>query len=410
MRIIVYEHMSSGGYAGKPISNSVLSEGFGILRRVVSDFEAAGHEITVLLDNRISRLNPPINANFTVPIFYPHEVENFLYNVAKINDAFLIVAPETAQTLSSLVALMEKTGKLSFNCESNTILKVANKTVLYQVLEKNHLAVPKTLSLRGNEDLAEIKRVTKNKLGFPVVFKPIDGVSCSGLSIVKEESQVEKAVEKIKAVSAEENYVVQEFIGGESASVSLLCAKGKALAISLNQQTIKAGAPGEASCYQGGLVPFDHPLKQEAFVMAEKVVGCFEGLRGYVGVDLVLAKDKLFVVDINPRLTTSYVGLSRIANFNIAEAILNAIMKGEFPITPETTGHVSFSKLETSQPTIDAFNKITQIEDVVSPPFPLSDDQKACGLIAGQGGSIKQARLHFEEAKKRVLNIISRGK
>ena len=39
------------------------------------------------------------------------------------------------------------------------------------------------------------------------------------------------------------------------------------------------------------------------------MVESFSGLRGYVGVDVVLGQDKLYVVDVNPRLTTSYVGL-----------------------------------------------------------------------------------------------------
>ena len=65
-------------------------------------------------------------------------------------------------------------------------------------------------------------------------------------------------------------------------------------------------------------------LSKKHLRVAEKVVGCFKGLRGYVGVDLVLAKEKVFVVDVNPRLTTSYVGLSRVANFNVAEALVNA--------------------------------------------------------------------------------------
>ncbi len=146
MRIIVYEHMSSGGYAGQPISDGVLSEGFGMLRTVISDFKAAGHEITVLLDSRISKLNSPINADCIVPIFYPQEVKNFLTNIAKINDAVLVIAPETGQTLQSFVELVEKTGKVSLNCESSAISKVANKLHLYQVLEKNHLSTPKTLT------------------------------------------------------------------------------------------------------------------------------------------------------------------------------------------------------------------------------------------------------------------------
>ena len=137
---------------------------------------------------------------------------------------------------------MRKQEKISLNCESGAIQKVADKTVLYKVLEKNRLPIPKTMVFNVNDDLAEVKRVYQNKLAYPLVFKPVDGVSCGGLSIVKEEGQIEKAIEKIKAESVTRHFIVQEFIEGEAASVSLLCAKGKAMAISLNHQTIKFGA------------------------------------------------------------------------------------------------------------------------------------------------------------------------
>ena len=105
--------------------------------------------------------------------------------------------------------------------------------------------------------------------------------------------------------------------------------------------------PEAVSSYEGGTVPFDHPLKQEAFREGEKVVEAFSGLRGYVGVDLVLAKDKSFVVDVNPRLTTSYVGLRRVASFNVAEALINAVLKRKLPTKQAFDGFVYFSKVET---------------------------------------------------------------
>ena len=189
--------------------------------------------------------------------------------------------------------MWSKQVKISLNCESSAISKVADKTILYEVLKKNGLPTPKTLVLSVNDEFSQKStRLSKPSYAYPLIFKPVDGVSCGGLSLVKEEAQVKQAIEKIKAESTEEHFIVQEFIEGEAASVSLLCAKGKAVAISLNHQTVKLGGPEEASSYEGGSVPFDHPLKQEGICIAEKAVGCFAGLRGYVGVDLVLAKDK----------------------------------------------------------------------------------------------------------------------
>ena len=349
MRIIVYEHVSGGGCAGEPIEPSILAEGFSMLRTVATDFKAAGHEVTVLLDARLSKLNPPINVDCTVPVFYPQEPKTFLADIAKINDAVYIIAPETGGTLQSLVALMEQSGKISLNCAANAIQKTADKACLYETMKKNHIPIPKTLILNVTDDIAEIKRVIVDRFIYPVVFKPADGVGCSGLSLVKNETQIEKALAKIIAKSAEKRFIVQEFIEGEAASVSLIVAEGKALPISLNKQDVSLVPPKQVSSYEGGAVPFEHPLQQKAFEVASKAVGCFAGLKGYVGVDLVLAQDQPYVVDVNPRLTTSYVAASRTASFNIAQTLINAVLKGELPTKSQHFGSARFSKMEIIQ-------------------------------------------------------------
>ena len=57
--------------------------------------------------------------------------------------------------------------------------------------------------------------------------------------------------------------------------------------------------------------------------LAQRAVDCVQGLFGYVGVDLVLGDtaEADRAIEINPRLTTSYVGLRALAEFNIAEAM-----------------------------------------------------------------------------------------
>jgi len=410
LKLLVYEHVSSGGYAGKPVDLSVLSEGFGMLRTVVADFKAAGHEVTVFLDARLSKLNPPIASDCIVPILYAQEAEKFLAKAAKTNDAVYVIAPETGQTLQSLVQLVEQTGKPSLNCEADAIQKVADKTVLAETLKNSCLPAPETIAFDFNSSLAKVKSTIKNKLGYPVIFKPADGVSCSGLSLVKQDAQVENALAKISCESAGKHFIVQDFIRGVAVSVSLLCSGTEALPLSLNRQNVKLAAPEASSSYEGGIVPFDHPLKREAFMLAEKVARSFPGLRGYVGVDLVLAEDLPFVVDVNPRLTTSYVGLSRVAGLNVAQAIVNAVLKNRLPARHRSHGFFFSSKVESSKPPVSAFQKAARISGVVSPPFPLEDSLKAISLVAGHGGTLQDAQLGFEEAKKRLLNIISRGK
>ena len=62
------------------------------------------------------------------------------------------------------------------------------------------------------------------------------------------------------------------------------------------------------------------------------VLGC----QGYCGVDVVVA-DKVYVVDVNPRITTSLVGIAACMEEEIAEMLV-AASKGQEPMRSISPG------------------------------------------------------------------------
>jgi predicted ATP-grasp superfamily ATP-dependent carboligase len=174
----------------------------------------------------------------------------------------------------------------------------------------------------------------------------------------------------------------------------------------LNKQDVSLMPPEATSTYNGGQVPFDSRLKSEAFVAAETVAKSFHGLRGYVGVDLVLTEKGPVVIEVNPRLTTSYVGLRKIAGFNLAQAIINAVFEHELPANNQSRGYAVFSKVNTPKPATVALQETYRLNGVVSPPFPVPNNNAACAFILSHGATLKNATAGFHEAKKRLRNII----
>jgi hypothetical protein len=88
--------------------------------------------------------------------------------------------------------------------------------------------------------------------------------------------------------------------------------------------------------YQGGELPLAAGLGQRAVALADRVLAALPDARGYVGVDLVLGRDpggaEDFVVEVNPRLTTSYVGLRAAATSNLAEAMIRVAEGDASPV------------------------------------------------------------------------------
>jgi hypothetical protein len=406
MHLLVYEHVSGGGFAGGELPPNILSEGYGMLRSLVSDLKAAGHKITVLLDSRLSMLNPPLKADRTIAVSSFTGLDETLKTLVRRVDAAYIIAPESNHTLRRLVELVETHGGTSLNSQIKAIEKASDKMKTYETLRRKKLGIPETMMASIKENIQDIKRQAE-KLGFPLVFKPVNEVGCGGLSVVKEKSHVEAAVEKIRSRSRSEHFIVQRLIDGVAASVSLLSTGEKALPVTLNKQLVFLASPSEKSEYLGGFVPFSHGLKEEALKAAQTAVEAIRGLRGYVGVDLVLTENQVFIMEVNPRLTTSYIGLRKVVHFNLAQAIIEAVLEGRLPEKVITKGCVFFSKVKVPL-MLQVFKATYKLENVVSPPFPVASNGQACALIAAHTDSEEKAEATFHKAEKHLLRLFGK--
>jgi predicted ATP-grasp superfamily ATP-dependent carboligase len=155
------------------------------------------------------------------------------------------------------------------------------------------------------------------------VCKPRDGAGSQATFLVEREEDLRGRLEQARAEGWQGEMIVQPCIPGQAASVACLVGPGRCLPLPTAEQRLSTDGRFH---YEGGTLPLPPPLGERAQRLAERAVRAVPGLGGYVGVDLVLgdAADGSgdAVIEVNPRLTTSYVGLRRLALFNLAEALL----------------------------------------------------------------------------------------
>jgi predicted ATP-grasp superfamily ATP-dependent carboligase len=334
--VFVHEFISGGGWPDAGLPPGLTGEGFAILYALLADFQAWGAVRTITtLDTRLRARHVELPATEVVEVA-PGEYEQSFRSILAGCDAALIVAPETGGLLARLSTIALQAGASLLGSSPKAITLAGNKAACYHIFRRAGLPTPRTRIVSP----ASASRAAA-EIGYPLVVKPLDGVGCEGLSKVNCTSELEPALQFARKASQRKQILLQRFVTGNHLSVSLLASETQILPLSLNGQCIETGYPFR---YQGGIVPFPHPDGKQALELARLAASLLPGLRGYFGVDLVLGQQSAYLIEINPRMTTSYIGLRRVLQANLVQLIWVACLHGILPGHIELKGQALFSK------------------------------------------------------------------
>lgn len=404
MKLLVFEFFSGGGFVDGELSG-LIDEAYAMLRCAVEDFQKAGFDVFTTLDHRIADFNPPLRADH-VRVVYNFDSDVFRELLSEVDAAFLI-APETGGVLHSLAVETVKSGVELFSPLPSAIELTADKSKLLEIAEKLGLNVPEYRVLETTSSIDEIGKIVGN-MGYPVVFKVLDGAGSEGMSLVSRSEEIPLAIEKIRSVSNRDMFLLEKFVEGIDASVSLVSNGETAFPLSLNSQSMRMKSPLEESKYEGGYVPLRHRLKDSAFEAAKTLVENIEGLQGYVGVDLIIPEDEVTILEVNPRLTTSYLGLRRVLRQNVAKIISEAVTRKVLPSKTSFDGCAYFKKLEIPENIeIDEekFRKIARYQNLAAPPFPVKGKKNAILVVHSKNEEL--AKLEMEKMKRKIIKELT---
>jgi predicted ATP-grasp superfamily ATP-dependent carboligase len=342
MRILVYEFVSGGGFAGKDVPASLAREGAAMRTALVSDLAAIGrHQIVTTADPRFP-LKPPPGVEV---VTMPREGAAWLDGLIVSADAVWLVAPETNGCLERLAARAEQKGTALLGSGSAAIRRAADKAGLPRRLARHGVTHPTTRILPRGWNGTMDWRMAAREIGYPIVVKPGRGAGCGGVCLARDARELRHAVAIARRATRSGPLLLQRYVRGVPASVSLIADGRRAVALTVNAQSIRASRPFS---YGGGRTPLVHPLAQRAVDAALLACRALPGLRGYVGVDLVLTESEAFVIEVNPRLTTAYLGVRSALEGNAGAAgnvaaLALAACAGVLPTPPPVQRGVRFT-------------------------------------------------------------------
>ena len=332
MRILVHEFVSGGGLAGRAVTPSLAREGAAMLAALVADLAALRHhQIITTADARFPLAAP---AGVEVVTLLADRIDRQLDALIATADAVWLVAPEIDGCLEHLAARAERMGTIILGPGASAIRRASDKAALPRRLAHHRVSHPATGVLRADADSKSVAEA----IGYPLVVKPARGAGCAGVCLVRNARDLNRAIDANRCHAARGSLLVQQYVPGTAASVSLLADGRRAVALTANRQSVRATFPFS---YCGGSTPLEHPLAERAVDAALRTCRALPGLRGYIGVDLVLTESDAVVIEVNPRLTTAYLGARIAIDGNIA-ALALAACSGSLPSPPAPCRSVRF--------------------------------------------------------------------
>ena len=329
--ILVHEYVTGGGWPGTHIPPRLAGEALAILRALLADLRAWGRfPVVTTRDRRLP--TPGLNADRIIDLD-PEAYPESLLDLGRACGSALVVAPESGGALERVSALLSGAGVALLGSPPPAVAVAANKWECHRRFVLAGLPTPMTVCVTPAAAEAAATR-----LGYPVVVKPLDGAGCEGVGLATNVGVLRAALSR-PALHDATSVLVQSYVPGRAASVSLLVAEKRSIALSLNGQQIRAGVQ---FAYDGGVASLPHPRSAEARELAQEAVALVPGLRGYVGVDLILGEETCWLIEINPRPTTSYVGLRRVIGLNMAAAVWDACRDGVLPVAVATPAPAAF--------------------------------------------------------------------
>jgi tyramine---L-glutamate ligase len=304
MKLLVFEYITGGGCCSENVPEHLINEGLLMLTALLRDLaELDGVQITVMLDARIL---PSVSFDLTrfdtVPVYAAPDWVEVMEILLPNCDAVWPVAPEMNNTLLNVTRRINAHGKILLSSSEQAVALTANKFNTWEILVAHGIKAVLTEHY-SSDRLANTGRF---------VIKPIDGMGCEATYLI------DNGMLSV-ALDDSERYIIQPYIEGRSISFSCLFDGGNARLICVNTQVIKI------DCGEFKLVKCLVNSDVQTTVhqnLVDRIAMAFPELWGYVGIDLIEQGSELYVLEINPRLTTSYAGIYAALGLNIAGAVI----------------------------------------------------------------------------------------
>ncbi|RLG52125.1 MAG: hypothetical protein DRN96_03565, partial [Thermoproteota archaeon] len=307
----------------------------------------------------------------------------------------VLVAGGLDDELDALVSLDRAVGLLG--CSPREFKRARSLRAVMEAAARSGVATPKAALCRTPGEAAEAAR----RIGLPAVLKPDRTSGGYGIRVAR---SLEDIIREFKVVASHSrsHVVLQEYIEGADASVSLIATGQDAVAVSLNQQILGLRELGqlEPLGYSGNITPLRLGRAESEIREACEELCRRLGLRGSIGVDFVVRDGEAYLMEVNPRFQATLECVEEAYGVNLVELHLSAL-EGKLPEPVKASRYAARLIVYAKQPCrVGYLHDISGVRDVPPPGTTIEKRAPVCSVLSTAQTPEQALRSCLEKARE----------
>ncbi|TKD69238.1 ATP-grasp domain-containing protein [Pseudalkalibacillus hwajinpoensis] len=236
-----------------------------------------------------------------------------LLNVISLNDLHLPVAARVAE-------------KLGVGLQSALSIEIpSNKYKFNKLLNYLEITTPNFCLTNAHNAF-----FTANKIGYPLVIKPINGTGSKFVKLIRDKHELSRYLDEMKSqksfgrsMNRSDEYLIEEYIDGDLFSVEVMIQNGNPIIFGVTKRTLE-GDPYFIE--KESIFPIKNLNIPKLNNYIERIIEALGMKWGFAHIEFIYKKDiGLYFIEMNPRLPGGVIPkmISKYYNINLNEVAVN---------------------------------------------------------------------------------------
>ncbi|TDM15038.1 carbamoyl-phosphate synthase large subunit [Macrococcus bovicus] len=337
----------------------------------------AGYEAIIINNNPET-----VSTDFSISdkLYFEPLTEEEVMNIINLEQPEGVVVQFGGQTAINLADKIEKYGVKILGTSLENLDRAEDRKEFEALMQK--IGIPQPLGKTATS--VEEAIANANYIGYPVLVRPSYVLGGRAMEIVYDEQELTSYMTQAVKASPEHPVLIDRYLTGKEIEVDAICDGETVVIPGIMEHIERAGVHSGDSI---AVYPPQSLSQEHIATLADYTERLARGLEiiGLLNIQFVIADDKVYVLEVNPRSSRTVPFLSKITEVPMANLAMKAVLGEKLTDKGYSNGLIPFKEGVFVKAPVFSFSKLKNVDITLGP------EMKSTGEVMGKDVTLEKA-------------------